>query len=161
MRSPAAWSAPGSSGCWRSLTTPPAKTTARWSHGRSTPRPTTRSSTSSTPSSAGRDISMADEETLRDYLKRATTNLHDARQRLRDREDREHEPVAIVGMGCRFPGGGKRPDELWELVAAGGDAIAAFPGDRGWDSADMVAAEAAGSGGEYARQGGFLYGATE
>ncbi|WP_159050612.1 polyketide synthase docking domain-containing protein, partial [Streptomyces cellostaticus] len=48
---------------------------------------------------------MANEEKLRDYLKRVTTDLHQTRERLREIEDRQQEPMAIVGMGCRFPGG--------------------------------------------------------
>ena len=59
------------------------------------------------------------------------------------------EPVAIVGMGCRFPGGVASPEDLWELVAGGADAMGPFPADRGWD---------AGEGDTYARVGGFVAG---
>ena len=98
---------------------------------------------------------MADEETLRDYLKWATTNLHDARQRLHDLEERDYEPVAIVGMGCRFPGGVSSPEEMWDLLAAGGDAIAPFPGDRGWDE-DLLEPDPGQAAPAYARAGGFV-----
>jgi len=96
---------------------------------------------------------VADEETLRDYLKWVTANLHEARERLREVDERAHEPVAIAGMACRFPGGVNGPDGLWELLAAGADAISGFPADRGW------AADPAGS--SYAREGGFLGAAAE
>ncbi|WP_029386006.1 type I polyketide synthase, partial [Streptomyces leeuwenhoekii] len=63
------------------------------------------------------------------------------------------EPVAIVGMGCRFPGGVRSPEELWRLVAAGVDATTGFPEDRGWDFAEV-------SGASSTRRGGFLADAT-
>ncbi|MYW17128.1 hypothetical protein GT039_16400, partial [Streptomyces sp. SID2955] len=43
------------------------------------------------------------------------------------------EPIAIVGMGCRFPGGVRTPEELWQLLVTDGDAVAGLPTDRGWD----------------------------
>ena len=67
------------------------------------------------------------------------------------------EPVAIVGMSCRYPGGADSPEGLWELVACGRDAIAGFPEDRGWD---VERSSGFGVGSEHpdlAHEGGFLY----
>jgi acyl transferase domain-containing protein len=85
-------------------------------------------------------------EKLRYFLKRVTANLHETRQRLQEIESAAAEPIAIVGMGCRFPGGVRSPEDLWDLLAAGTDAISGFPADRGWDIEG---------------QGGFLYDAAE
>ena len=94
---------------------------------------------------------MENSEKLFEYLKRAAADLSETRQRLRELEAGEHEPVAIVGMGCRFPGGARTPEELWELLAAGQDAISDFPADRGWNAV----------GEDYRCQGGFVYDAGD
>ncbi|MEV7046561.1 type I polyketide synthase, partial [Amycolatopsis sp. NPDC051061] len=92
------------------------------------------------------------EDKLRDYLKWVTTDLAETRQRLQELEEGEREPIAIVAMGCRFPGGVTSPEELWDLVDGGTDAMSAFPADRGWDAFD--------GSGDYARTGGFIDTAT-
>ena len=56
------------------------------------------------------------EEKLRYFLNRVTANLHETRRRLQEIESAADEPIAIVGMSCRFPGGVRGPEDLWELL---------------------------------------------
>ncbi|MEU3352814.1 type I polyketide synthase, partial [Streptomyces sp. NPDC037389] len=76
---------------------------------------------------------MDKEQKLRDYLKRASADLKRTRQRVGELEAAAREPIAIVGMSCRFPGGVTSPEELWSMLVAGEDGITGFPGDRGWE----------------------------
>ncbi|MGW6598882.1 SDR family NAD(P)-dependent oxidoreductase, partial [Streptomyces sp. NPDC055036] len=79
-------------------------------------------------------------------------------ERLRQQNQRlvaaAEEPIAVVGIGCRYPGGVTSPEDLWELVTEGRDVMAAFPADRGWDL-ERLAGD--GPGRSLAQEGGFLY----
>ncbi len=81
------------------------------------------------------------------------------------RENREYlasiaesptEPVAVVGIGCRYPGGVDSPEGLWEVVAEGRDVVSNFPTDRGWDLTGLFDANPDAVGKSYSRCGGFL-----
>ncbi|WSE34587.1 type I polyketide synthase [Amycolatopsis rhabdoformis] len=99
---------------------------------------------------------MSDEqEKLRHFLKRAITELRETRDRLHETEAVLREPIAIVGMGCRFPGEVSSPEQLWDVVAGGRDVTSEFPTDRGWDAAGLRA------GGSATGRGGFLHDAAE
>nr|ALF39346.1 PKS I [Streptomyces sioyaensis] len=100
---------------------------------------------------------MNNEQKLRDYLKRATVDLRESRQRVQDLEERAHEPIAIVGMACRLPGGIASPDDLWELLGAERDAVGPFPEGRGWDLENLYHPDPDHLGTSYIREGGFLY----
>ncbi|MEU3953929.1 type I polyketide synthase, partial [Streptomyces achromogenes] len=99
---------------------------------------------------------MTNDEKLLSYLKRVSADLAQTRRRLREVETQDREPIAIVGMGCRFPGGVTTPEEFWRLVHDGTDAIGDFPDDRGWDLDTLYDPDPDATGKSYVTRGGFL-----
>ncbi|RKS10382.1 acyl transferase domain-containing protein [Nocardiopsis sp. Huas11] len=93
---------------------------------------------------------MTEDTRLLEYLKRVTADLRRTRTELDDLRSRDAEPIAIVGMGCRLPGGADTPEALWSLLRDGVDAVGDLPTDRGWDLDSVVDRPGA------TRAGGFL-----
>ncbi|WTG05394.1 SDR family NAD(P)-dependent oxidoreductase (plasmid) [Streptomyces sp. NBC_01590] len=104
---------------------------------------------------------MANEDKLREYLRRVTAELHETSERLRAVEEKDREPIAIVAMSCRYPGDVGSPEELWELAAAGRDGITEFPADRGWDVESLYDPEMRRPNTSYTQEGGFLHDAGD
>ncbi|MEU3170369.1 SDR family NAD(P)-dependent oxidoreductase, partial [Streptosporangium sp. NPDC006930] len=98
---------------------------------------------------------MSEDLKLVDYLKSVATDLHETRRRLEEVESGKREPIAIVSMSCRFPGGVASPEDLWRLLSEGEDAISPVPADRGWDLGMSSGLGSDGGGGGEV-QGGFL-----
>ncbi|MGA6151788.1 type I polyketide synthase [Stenotrophomonas sp. NPDC087984] len=104
---------------------------------------------------------------LFDYPTPAVLVDHLRREALGEREEvaavvaavrpADDDPIAIVAMSCRLPGGVRGPEELWELVADGRDVISAFPADRGWNVEELYDPNPDTPGRSYAKEGGFLY----
>ncbi|WP_233517976.1 type I polyketide synthase [Streptomyces corynorhini] len=100
---------------------------------------------------------MTEEDRLRTYLKRVVAEAVDARNRLREMEERHHEPLAVVGTACRYPGGADTPARLWRLVDEGTDAVSEFPVNRGWPTEGLHHPDPDTPGTTYVQQGGFLH----
>ncbi|MCG8915897.1 acyltransferase domain-containing protein [Actinokineospora sp. PR83] len=98
-------------------------------------------------------------EKVVEALRKSLEEVGALKKRNRQLLGASREPIAIVGMACRLPGGVAGPGDLWRLVSEGRDAVSGFPTDRGWDLASLFDPDPDRSGTSYVSQGGFLRGA--
>ncbi|MFI9382166.1 SDR family NAD(P)-dependent oxidoreductase [Kutzneria sp. NPDC052558] len=99
---------------------------------------------------------MENEQKLRDYLKRVTAELGQVRRQLRESENRQNEPIAIVSMSCRLPGGVTTPEQAWQLLVDERDTVGECPTDRGWDIEGLYDPDPEHIGTTYTLAGSFL-----
>ncbi len=98
---------------------------------------------------------------LREYLKRVTADLSQTRRRFRAMEAAAQEPIAVVAMACRLPGGLDSPESLWGLFESGGDVLSPFPEDRGWNLDTLFHSDPENRGTTYVREASFIENAAE
>lgn len=94
-------------------------------------------------------------------LRKALVQVERLKRTNRALLERSSEPIAIVGMSCRFPGGVDTPDALWEMVADGRDVISEFPTDRGWEVGALFDPDPDAAHKTYANTGGFVDGVAD